>query len=178
MILSFFVMIGKEQIMSKSRGFTLIEILIGLALLILLMGVLFSVFGDFWSSRKRAMRYYFVEQGHQIARAVEMHYADYSQWPSSLDDVSKDYLKVIPQCKDSTGTIIKAWSLVINSDGGFGNVQDDVYILRSNKCTGDNNVTTEMCQAINSAQGFDYNYDYNCDPSTLQIRVLVKPDWH
>ncbi len=157
----------------NQQGFTLIEILIGLALVIVIMGIMFSVFGNFAGSQDKARKARFLEQGRQVAQAIEAYYAEHGQWPSALSDLVSDYLKAVPQCENSSGSAIDAWDLQTSSDGGFGSSSsNDVYLRHVNTCADDNNVTSSMCTLINN----DNAADYNCDSTNLYLRMLIKPD--
>jgi general secretion pathway protein G len=107
-------------IMKRNLGFTLIELMVVLAVIALLLSV---VVPDYMGRMKRAEEAVLQENLSVMRDALDKHYADAGKYPSTLQDlVSKRYLRSIPKdpFTQSTGT----WVAVPPADPKRGGVFD------------------------------------------------------
>lgn len=78
-----------------SSGFTLMEMMIVMVLIVILAGIGLSVYG---SSVQRAKEATLKEDLFRMRDAIDQYYADKNKYPGSLDDlVSEKYLRAVPQ---------------------------------------------------------------------------------
>ena len=81
--------------MNKQRGFTLIEVLIVVTLVVILAGVSLATYQN---SVRRAREATLKEDLFRMRDAMDQYYADKNKWPSSLQDLVTDgYLRAIPK---------------------------------------------------------------------------------
>ena len=104
----------------KSRGFTLVELMVVLTVIALLLSI---VVPDYVGRVKRAEEAVLQENLMLMRDALDKHYADAGKYPASLQDlVAKRYLRAIPPgpFTQSEGT----WVPVPPQDTRKGNVWD------------------------------------------------------
>jgi general secretion pathway protein G len=81
--------------MTLSSGFTLMEMMIVMVLIVILAGIGLSVYG---TSVQRAKEATLKEDLFRMRDAIDQYYADKNRYPGSLEDlVSEKYLRAIPQ---------------------------------------------------------------------------------
>lgn len=78
----------------SDRGFTLIELIVVMAIMITLAAIGLAVYGN---SVTRAKEATLKEDLFQMRNAIDQYYADKNSYPSSLQDlVSEKYLRTVP----------------------------------------------------------------------------------
>jgi general secretion pathway protein G len=83
------------RMMTLSSGFTLMEMMIVMVLIVILAGIGLTVYG---SSVQRAKEATLKEDLFRMRDAIDQYYADKNKYPGSLEDlVSEKYLRAIPQ---------------------------------------------------------------------------------
>ena len=106
--------------MKKKKGFTLIELMVVLAVIALLIAM---VVPDYVGRMKRAEEAVLRENLALMRDALDKHYADAGTYPNALDElVSKRYLRTIPQ--DPMTQNNTSWVIVPPSDVKKGRVWD------------------------------------------------------
>ena len=79
---------------SRTSGFTLMEMMIVMVLIVILAGIGLSVYGN---SVQRAKEATLKEDLFRMRDAIDQYYADKNKYPSSLEDlVSEKYLRAVP----------------------------------------------------------------------------------
>ena len=79
---------------SRTSGFTLMEMMIVMVLIVILAGIGLSVYG---TSVQRAKEATLKDDLFRMRDAIDQYYADKNKYPSSLDDlVSEKYLRAVP----------------------------------------------------------------------------------
>jgi len=79
---------------SRASGFTLMEMMIVMALIVILAGIGLSVYGN---SVQRAKEATLKEDLFRMRDAIDQYYADKNKYPGSLEDlVSEKYLRAVP----------------------------------------------------------------------------------
>jgi general secretion pathway protein G len=79
---------------SRTSGFTLMEMMIVMVLIVILAGIGLSVYGN---SVQRAKEAALKENLFRMRDAIDQYYADKNKYPSSLEDlVSEKYLRAVP----------------------------------------------------------------------------------
>lgn len=79
---------------SRTSGFTLMEMMIVMTLIVILAGIGLSVYGNSVQRSKEAV---LKEDLFQMRDAIDQFYADKNKYPGSLDDlVSEKYLRSVP----------------------------------------------------------------------------------
>lgn len=79
---------------SRTSGFTLMEMMIVMVLIVILAGIGLSVYGN---SVQRAKEAALKEDLFRMRDAIDQYYADKNKYPSSLEDlVSEKYLRAVP----------------------------------------------------------------------------------
>ena len=106
--------------MKKLKGFTLIELMVVLAVIALLLSV---VVPDYMGRMRRAEEAVLQQNLALMRDALDKHYADAGRYPASLEDlVAKRYLRSIPQ--DPFTHSAATWVAVPPQDARKGNVWD------------------------------------------------------
>jgi len=106
--------------MSKRNGFTLVELMVVLAVIALLLSV---VVPDYMGKMRRAEEAVLQQDLALIRDSLDKHYADTGKYPASLADlVEKHYLRAIP--KDPFTRSESSWVEVPPQDTRKGNVWD------------------------------------------------------
>lgn len=106
--------------MNKLKGFTLVELMVVLAVIALLLSV---VVPDYMGRMRRAEEAVLQENLTLMRDALDKHYADAGKYPSSLEElVAKHYLRSIP--KDPFTQSASTWIAVPPQDSRKGNVWD------------------------------------------------------
>jgi general secretion pathway protein G len=79
---------------SQTSGFTLMEMMIVMVLIVILAGIGLSVYGN---SVQRAKEATLKEDLFRMRDAIDQYYADKNKYPNSLEDlVSEKYLRAVP----------------------------------------------------------------------------------
>ena len=79
---------------SRASGFTLMEMMIVMVLIVILAGIGLSVYGN---SVQRAKEATLKEDLFRMRDAIDQYYADKNKYPGSLEDlVSEKYLRAVP----------------------------------------------------------------------------------
>ena len=79
---------------SRMSGFTLMEMMIVMALIVILAGIGMTVYGNSVQRSKEAV---LKEDLFQMRDAIDQYYADKNKYPGSLEDlVSEKYLRAVP----------------------------------------------------------------------------------
>lgn len=112
--------IGNGEAMTRARGFTLIEILVVLAILALLLSIAAPrYFGSVDRSKETVLK----QNLFQMRDALDKHFADTGRYPDSLEDlVTKHYLRAAP-IDPVTGSTT-TWIAVAPQDARKGGVYD------------------------------------------------------
>ena len=106
--------------MSKRKGFTLVELMVVLAVIALLLSV---VVPDYMGKMRRAEEAVLQQDLALIRDSLDKHYADTGKYPGSLEElVAKHYLRAIP--KDPFTQSASTWVAVPPQDTRKGNVWD------------------------------------------------------
>jgi general secretion pathway protein G len=106
--------------MVKSRGFTLVELMVVLTIIALLISI---VAPDYVGRTRRAEEAVLKQDLATMRDALDKHYADAGRYPGSLDElVAKRYLRAIP--KDPFTESASTWVAVPPQDTRKGNVWD------------------------------------------------------
>ena len=80
---------------SRASGFTLMEMMIVMVLIVILAGIGLTVYG---SSVQRAKEATLKEDLFRMRDAIDQYYADKNKYPGSLEDlVSEKYMRAVPQ---------------------------------------------------------------------------------
>ena len=81
--------------MTLSSGFTLMEMMIVMVLIVILAGIGLTVYG---SSVQRAKEATLKEDLFRMRDAIDQYYADKNKYPGSLEDlVTEKYMRAVPQ---------------------------------------------------------------------------------
>jgi general secretion pathway protein G len=106
--------------MNKCKGFTLVELMVVLAVIALLLSV---VVPDYMGKMRRAEEAVLQQDLALMRDSLDKHYADTGKYPASLEDlVAKQYLRAIP--KDPFTQSAATWVAVPPQDTRKGNVWD------------------------------------------------------
>jgi general secretion pathway protein G len=85
---------GTPERSSWTSGFTLMEMMIVMALIVILAGIGMTVYG---SSVQRSKEAVLKEDLFRMRDAIDQYYADKNKYPGSLEDlVSEKYLRAVP----------------------------------------------------------------------------------
>jgi general secretion pathway protein G len=85
---------GTPERSSWTSGFTLMEMMIVMALIVILAGIGMTVYG---SSVQRSKEAVLKEDLYRMRDAIDQYYADKNKYPGSLEDlVSEKYLRAVP----------------------------------------------------------------------------------
>jgi general secretion pathway protein G len=91
-------------------GFTLIELMIVMALIVILAGIALAVYSN---SQTRAKEAVLKENLFRMRDAIDQYYVDKNQYPSALDDlVSQKYLRAVPEDPFTNST--STWQTVMS----------------------------------------------------------------
>jgi prepilin-type N-terminal cleavage/methylation domain-containing protein len=84
----------------RSKGFTLLELLVVMAVLAAIIAVMVSIFSNTGKSKYEATALRMINEGRQIAHSAEVYYITNEANPQASDDLSSylvpDYLKTYP----------------------------------------------------------------------------------
>lgn len=104
----------------RARGFTLIELIVALAIIALLMSI---VAPRYTKSVERAREAALKENLHQLRDAIDKFYADRQSYPDALEDLPRSrYLRAIP-IDPFTGSST-TWVVTSPPSGAPGRVYD------------------------------------------------------
>jgi general secretion pathway protein G len=109
-------------------GFTLIEVMVVMALIVTLAGVGLSVYGN---SVTRAKEATLKEDLFRMRDALDQYYADKNKYPSSLDElVSEKYLRAIPV--DPFTNSADTWQTTLSElEAGNVTAEPGIYDVKS-----------------------------------------------
>ena len=106
--------------MKKKLGFTLVELMVVLAVIALLLSV---VVPDYMGRMRRAEEAVLQENLTLMRDALDKHYADAGKYPASLDElVAKRYLRSVP--RDPFTQSASTWTAVPPADPKRGGIFD------------------------------------------------------
>jgi general secretion pathway protein G len=109
-----------KKLEGKMRGFTLVELMVVLAVIALLLSV---VVPDYMGKMRRAEEAVLQENLALMRDSLDKHYADTGRYPTTLEElVAKHYLRSIP--KDPFTQSASTWVPVPPQDARKGNVWD------------------------------------------------------
>jgi general secretion pathway protein G len=92
----------------KSDGFTLIELIVVMAIIVVLAGMSMV---QYQNSQKRAMEAVLKEDLFRMRDAIDQYYADRNKYPTTLQDlVSEHYLRAVP--KDPFTESTETWQSI------------------------------------------------------------------
>jgi general secretion pathway protein G len=117
-----------RRVVGSSRGFTLIEVLIVVTLIVVLASVGMSTYQN---SVRRAREAVLREDLFRMRDAIDQYYADKNKYPQSLQDlVSSGYLREIP--KDPMTDSAETWTTVpAEIEAGNPTAEPGVYDVKS-----------------------------------------------
>ena len=112
----------------RSEGFTLIELMIVMALIVILAGIGLSVHTN---SQTRAREAVLKEDLFRLRDAIDQYYADKNMYPPSLDSlVSEKYLRAIPV--DPFTNSAETWQTTMSElDPANPSAQPGIYDVKS-----------------------------------------------
>jgi general secretion pathway protein G len=94
----------------RTSGFTLMEMMIVMVLIVILAGIGLSVYGN---SVQRAKEAALKEDLFRMRDAIDQYYADKNKYPNSLEDlVSEKYLRAVPV--DPFTTTTDSWQTTMS----------------------------------------------------------------
>src|SRR6476620_4251830 len=113
---------------ASDAGFTLMEIMIVMALIVTLAGVGLSLYGN---SVTRAKEATLKEDLFRMRDAIDQYYADKNKYPSSLDSlVSEKYLRAVPV--DPFTTKADSWQTTMSEpDPGNPSLESGISNVKS-----------------------------------------------
>jgi general secretion pathway protein G len=113
---------------SRASGFTLMEMMIVMVLIVILAGIGLSVYG---TSVQRAKEATLKEDLFRMRDAIDQYYADKNKYPGSLDDlVSEKYLRAVPQ--DPFTQMTDTWQTTMSDpDPGNPSQQSGISNVKS-----------------------------------------------
>jgi general secretion pathway protein G len=106
--------------MVKTKGFTLIELMVALAIVALLLSI---VVPRYFGSITRAEESVLKENLHTLRDAIDKHFADTGRYPDTLEQLAtKRYIRNVPEdpITQSTAT----WIVIAPTDAKLGAVYD------------------------------------------------------
>ena len=113
---------------SRTSGFTLMEMMIVMVLIVILAGIGLSVYGN---SVQRAKEATLKEDLFRMRDAIDQYYADKNKYPGSLDDlVSGKYLRAVPV--DPFTTSADTWQTTMSDpDPGNPSLESGISNVKS-----------------------------------------------
>ncbi len=113
---------------SRSAGFTLMELMIVMGLIVVLAGIGLSVYGN---SVTRAREATLKEDLFRMRDAIDQYYADKSTYPPSLDAlVSEKYLRAVPV--DPFTNAADTWQTTMSEpDPGNPSAEPGIFDVKS-----------------------------------------------
>ena len=114
--------------MRASRGFTLIELMIVMVIIVLLAGIGLAVYSN---SVVRAKEAALAEDLFQMKDAIDQYYADKNEYPATLQDlVNEKYLRMVPV--DPFTNSAETWQTVMaDPDPRNPSAQIGIYDVKS-----------------------------------------------
>jgi general secretion pathway protein G len=101
---------GRDRAAGPSRGFTLIEVLIVVTLIVVLAGIALSTYANSITRSKEAV---LKEDLFRMRDAIDQYYADKNSYPADLATlVSSGYLRQIP--KDPVTDSAETWQITMS----------------------------------------------------------------
>ena len=113
---------------SRMSGFTLMEMMIVMVLIVILAGIGLSVYGN---SVQRAKEATLKEDLFRMRDAIDQYYADKNKYPGSLEDlVSEKYLRAVPV--DPFTTSADTWQTTMSDpDPGNPSLESGISNVKS-----------------------------------------------
>jgi general secretion pathway protein G len=109
---------------SRARGFTLIELMVVMAIIVILAGIGTALYTNSLTRSKEAV---LKEDLFRMRDAIDQYYADKNKYPASLDAlVAEKYLRAIPTDPFTNSTT--TWQTVM-SDPDPGNTAGEVGVF-------------------------------------------------
>jgi len=117
-----------EAALRRRRGFTLIELMIVMSLIVILAGIGLAVHAN---SQTRAREAVLKEDLFRMRDTIDQYYADKNAYPPSLDDlVTQKYLRAIPEDPFTNST--STWQTVMSEiDPVNPSAQPGVFDVKS-----------------------------------------------
>ena len=114
--------------MGRCKGFTLLELLVVMAIAVILAGVGLALYS---SSVTRAREAALTEDLFQMRKAIDEYYADKQKYPSSLDSlVSEKYLREIKP--DPFTRSVDSWQTTMSEpDAANPSAETGIYNVKS-----------------------------------------------
>jgi general secretion pathway protein G len=114
--------------MHRNRGFTLLELLVVMAIVVILAGVGMALYG---TSVTRAKETALAEDLFQMRKAIDEYYADKQKYPPSLDAlVSEKYLREIKP--DPFTLSVETWQTTLSDpDPANPSAEPGIYNVKS-----------------------------------------------
>ena len=114
--------------MTLSSGFTLMEMMIVMVLIVILAGIGLTVYG---SSVQRAKEATLKEDLFRMRDAIDQYYADKNKYPASLDAlVSEKYLRAVPV--DPFTQSVETWQTTMSElEAGNVTAEPGIYDVKS-----------------------------------------------
>ena len=112
----------------RASGFTLMEMMIVMVLIVILAGIGLSVYG---TSVQRAKEATLKEDLFRMRDAIDQYYADKNKYPGSLEDlVSEKYMRAVPQDPFTQST--ETWQTTMSDpDPGNPSQQSGISNVKS-----------------------------------------------
>ena len=113
---------------SRMSGFTLMEMMIVMALIVILAGIGMTVYGNSVQRSKEAV---LKEDLFRMRDAIDQYYADKNKYPGSLEDlVSEKYMRAVPQDPFTQST--ETWQTTMSDpDPGNPSQQSGISNVKS-----------------------------------------------
>jgi len=113
---------------SPASGFTLMEMMIVMVLIVILAGIGLSVYG---SSVQRAKEATLKEDLFRMRDAIDQYYADKNKYPGSLEDlVTEKYMRAVPQDPFTQST--ETWQTTMSDpDPGNPSLESGISNVKS-----------------------------------------------
>ena len=112
----------------RSRGFTLIELMIVMSLIVVLAGISLALHSN---SQTRAREAVLKEDLFRLRDAIDQYYADRNAYPPSLDElVTQKYLRALPA--DPFTDSVSTWQTIMSEmDPANPSAQPGVFDVKS-----------------------------------------------
>ena len=114
--------------LSRASGFTLMEMMIVMTLIVILAGIGMTVYG---TSVQRSKEAVLKEDLFRMRDAIDQYYADKNKYPGSLEDlVSEKYMRAVPQDPFTQST--ETWQTTMSDpDPGNPSQQSGISNVKS-----------------------------------------------
>ncbi len=112
----------------RSSGFTLIELMVVMSIIVILAGVGLTLYGNSVTRAKEAV---LKEDLYRVRDAIDQYYADKNKYPASLEElVSEKYLRTMPV--DPFTQSADSWQTTQSEpQPGSGSIEVGIYDVKS-----------------------------------------------